>query len=231
MLLWKYSFLLAALDFFHRFLLCYNGVEFCLRSSHGCKEALDDVKLKGLTVHLVVVQIGCLSSTSTDHCSHLRDSITSCLDGFKIGSGSALGESVSFSHAQAVLYCLASNFLEVKQLACNLLQKLPPAAVRLQEPERLQSLLQVALDPSTKPFDSVTATHLLNLMLHQPGLRDALISCIQKQHIPVQPPALIQSQASEASGLEQNTLAVVQWLMVCLKEENINNLLYLGKKI
>lgn len=51
---------------------------------------------------------------------------------FFSGSGSALGESVSFSHAQAVLYCLASNFLEVKQLACNLLQKLPPAAVRLQ---------------------------------------------------------------------------------------------------
>ncbi|XP_042592311.1 LOW QUALITY PROTEIN: thyroid adenoma-associated protein [Cyprinus carpio] len=140
---------------------------------------------------------------------------------FNTGCGFALGDSVSFSHAQAVLCCLASNFLEVKQLACNLLQKLPPAAVRLQEPERLQSLLQVALDlsTSTKPFDSVTASHLLNLLLHQPGLQDALLHCIQKQHIPVQPPALIQSQTSEASSLEQNTLAVVQWLMVCLKEE------------
>uniref|UniRef100_A0A8C1RK80 tRNA (32-2'-O)-methyltransferase regulator THADA n=1 Tax=Cyprinus carpio TaxID=7962 RepID=A0A8C1RK80_CYPCA len=138
-----------------------------------------------------------------------------------LSCGFALGDSVSFSHAQAVLCCLASNFLEVKQLACNLLQKLPPAAVRLQEPERLQSLLQVALDlsTSTKPFDSVTASHLLNLLLHQPGLQDALLHCIQKQHIPVQPPALIQSQTSEASSLEQNTLAVVQWLMVCLKEE------------
>ncbi|RXN24870.1 thyroid adenoma-associated [Labeo rohita] len=126
-----------------------------------------------------------------------------------------------FTFNTAVLCCLASNFLEVKQLACNLLQKLPPAAVRLQEPERLQSLLQVALDlsTSTKPFDSVTAAHLFNLLLHQPGLQDALLSCIQKQHIPVQPPALIQSQTSEASSLEQNTLAVVQWLMVCLKEE------------
>uniref|UniRef100_A0A8C2JJ74 tRNA (32-2'-O)-methyltransferase regulator THADA n=1 Tax=Cyprinus carpio TaxID=7962 RepID=A0A8C2JJ74_CYPCA len=140
---------------------------------------------------------------------------------FNTGCGFALGDSVSFSHAQAVLCCLASNFLEVKQLACNLLQKLPPAAVRLQEPERLQSLLQVALDlsTSTKPFDSVTASHLLNLLLHQPGLQDALLLCIQKQHIPVQPPTLIQSQTSEASSLEQNTLAVVQWLMVCLKEE------------
>ncbi|XP_016355970.1 thyroid adenoma-associated protein [Sinocyclocheilus anshuiensis] len=140
---------------------------------------------------------------------------------FNTGCGFALGESVSFSHAQAVLYCLASNFLEVKHLACNLLQKLPPAAVRLQEPERLQSLLQVALDlsTSTKPFDSVTAAHLLNLLLHQPGLQAALLRCIQKRHIPVQPPALIQSQTSEAASLEQNTLAVVQWLMVCLKEE------------
>ncbi|XP_043112091.1 thyroid adenoma-associated protein isoform X3 [Puntigrus tetrazona] len=138
---------------------------------------------------------------------------------FNTGSGFALGESVSFSQAQAVLYCLASNFLEVKHLACSLLQKLPPAAVRLQEPERLRSLLQVALDlsTSTKPFDSVTAAHLLNLLLHQPGLQDALLGCIQKQHIPVHP-ALIQSQ-TRASCLEQNTLAVVQCLMVCLKEE------------
>ncbi|XP_051772571.1 thyroid adenoma-associated protein isoform X1 [Ctenopharyngodon idella] len=141
---------------------------------------------------------------------------------FNTGSvGFALGESVSVSHAKAVLYCLASNFLEVKQLACNLLQKLPPAAVRLQEPETLQSLLQVALDlsTSTKPFDSVTAAHLLNLLLYQPGLQDALLGCIQKQYIPLWPPVLNQSQASEASTLEQNTLAVVQWLMICLKEE------------
>uniref|UniRef100_A0A672QAP7 tRNA (32-2'-O)-methyltransferase regulator THADA n=2 Tax=Sinocyclocheilus grahami TaxID=75366 RepID=A0A672QAP7_SINGR len=141
---------------------------------------------------------------------------------FNTGCGFALGESVSFSHAQAVLYCLASNFLEVKQLACNLLQKLPPTAVRLQvSPERLQSLFQVALDlsTSTKPFDSVTAAHLLNLLLHQPGLQDALLRCIQKQHIPVQPPALIQSQTSEAASLEQNTLAGTLY-MVCLKMTN-----------
>ncbi|XP_051504268.1 thyroid adenoma-associated protein homolog isoform X2 [Myxocyprinus asiaticus] len=141
---------------------------------------------------------------------------------FNTGSvGFTLGESVSVSHAQAVLCCLASNFLEVKQLACNLLQKLPPTAVQLQEPERLQHLLQVALDlsTSTKPFDSVTAAHLFNLLLHQQGLQDALHSCTQKQEALLQPPALIQSETSEASILEQNTLAVVRWLMVCLKEE------------
>lgn len=70
-------------------------------------------------------------------------------------------------------------------------------------------MLQVALNlsTSTKPFDSVTAAHLLNLLLHQLGLQDALLSCIQEQNIPLRPPALNQSQVSEASTLEQNTLA------------------------
>lgn len=140
---------------------------------------------------------------------------------FNTDSGFALRDSVSVSDAQAVLHCIASNFLEVKQLACNLLQKLPPIVVQLQEPERLQCLLQAALDlsTSTKPFDSVTAAHLFNLLLHQQGLQDALLICIQNQHISLQPPALMQSQASEASVLEQNMLAVVQCLMACLKEE------------
>lgn len=139
---------------------------------------------------------------------------------FNMGTGGfALGEVVSASHAQGVLFCLASNFLEVKQLACNLLKKLPPSAVQLQVPERLQSLLQVALDLSisNKPFDSITSAHLFNLLLHQEGLQDALFSCIRKHHLPFQPPALIQSL--EASILEQNALTVVQWLMTCLKDE------------
>ncbi|XP_057197470.1 thyroid adenoma-associated protein isoform X2 [Triplophysa rosa] len=132
--------------------------------------------------------------------------------------GFALGDSVSASDAQAVLHCIASNFLEVKQLACNLLQKLPPTVVQLQEPEMLQCLLRAALDlsTSTKPFDSVTAAHLFNLLLHQQDLQDALLICIQNQ---LQPSALNQSQASEASVLEQNMMAVVQCLMGCLKEE------------
>lgn len=73
----------------------------------------------------------------------------------------------------------------------------------------LQCLLRAALDlsTSTKPFDSVTAAHLFNLLLHQQYLQDALLICIQNQHISLQPPALNQSQASEASVLEQNMLA------------------------
>lgn len=44
----------------------------------------------------------------------------------------ALGEAVTSAHAQNVLYCVASNFLEVKQLAATLLRQLPPSAVGLQ---------------------------------------------------------------------------------------------------
>ncbi|MCI4376608.1 hypothetical protein PGIGA_G00190450 [Pangasianodon gigas] len=131
----------------------------------------------------------------------------------------ALGACVTVPHAQAVLYCLSSNFLEVKQLACTLLQKLPSKTVGLQEPARLQCVLQTALDlsTSTKPFDSVTAAHLLNLLLHQEALQQALLHCAHEKSIPLQLPDFI--QASEVSILEKNTLAVVLFLMTCLKAE------------
>nr|XP_015799588.2 thyroid adenoma-associated protein [Nothobranchius furzeri] len=132
----------------------------------------------------------------------------------------ALGEIVTPAHAQNVLYCVASNFLEVKQLATSLLQQLPPSAVGLQVPERMQSVLQAALDlsTSTKPFDSVTAAHLLNLLLRQPALNQALLLCAQNQRLDLQissPPA----QASESLLLELNTLDVVRFLLLCLQSE------------
>ncbi|KAM4607989.1 thyroid adenoma-associated protein [Polymixia lowei] len=127
----------------------------------------------------------------------------------------ALGDVVTSAHAQNILYCVASNFLEVKQLASTLLRQLPPSAVGLWEPERMRCVLQAALDlsTSTKPFDSVTAAHLLNLLLHQPALPQALLSCAQEQGLPFQLPT------SEALSLELNTLAVVQFLLLCLKSE------------
>ncbi|KAL7382872.1 hypothetical protein ABVT39_000669 [Epinephelus coioides] len=132
----------------------------------------------------------------------------------------ALGEVVTSSHAQNVLYSVASNFLEVKQLASVLLRQLPPSAVGLQVPERMRCVLQAALDlsTSTKPFDSVTAAHLLNLLLHQPYLSQALLHCAQEQgldfHLPSSP-----AQASETVILERNTLAVIQFLLHCLQLE------------
>ncbi|XP_078128920.1 thyroid adenoma-associated protein isoform X2 [Sander vitreus] len=132
----------------------------------------------------------------------------------------ALSEVVTSAHAQNVLYCVASNFLEVKQLASTLLRQLPPSAVGLQVPERMRSVLQAALDlsTSTKPFDSVTAAHLLNLLLQQPDLGQALLHCAQEQGLEFQPPSS-PPQASETVILELNTLAVVQFLLRCLQLE------------
>ncbi|KAF7653645.1 hypothetical protein LDENG_00080460 [Lucifuga dentata] len=133
----------------------------------------------------------------------------------------ALGEVVTSAHAQNVLYCVASNFLEVKQLASTLIRQLPPSAVGLQVPERMCCVLKAALDlsTSTKPFDSVSAAHLLNLLLHQPHLNQALLHCAKEQGLAFQPPSVLQPEASEALILELNTLAVVQFLLQCLQSE------------
>ena len=73
----------------------------------------------------------------------------------------------------------------------------------------MQSLLQAALDlsTSTKPYDSVTAAHLLNMLLHQPTLSQALQRCAQEQGLTFRPPVQLPPQASEALVLEINTLA------------------------
>ncbi|KAF0027160.1 hypothetical protein F2P81_019901 [Scophthalmus maximus] len=120
----------------------------------------------------------------------------------------ALSEVVTSAHAQNVLYSVASNFLEVKQLASTLLRQLPPSAVGLQVPERMHCVLQAALElsTSTKPFDSVTAANLLNLLLHQPHLSQALLRCAKQRGLDFQPPSL-PPNASEEFILELNTLA------------------------
>nr|XP_061818983.1 thyroid adenoma-associated protein isoform X1 [Nerophis lumbriciformis] len=137
---------------------------------------------------------------------------------FDIGpDGFALGEVVNSAYAQNVLYCVASNFLEVKLLASTLLWKLPPLAVGLQEHDRMCVVLQAALDlsTSTKPFDSVTAAHLLDLLLHQPNLSRALLHCALKQGLDFQPPSFPQGP----DVLEVNTFAVIQLLLICLQLE------------
>ncbi|XP_051271703.1 thyroid adenoma-associated protein homolog isoform X2 [Dicentrarchus labrax] len=131
----------------------------------------------------------------------------------------ALGEVVTSDHAQNVLYCVASNFLEVKQLASTLLRQLPPSAVGLQDQERMCGVLRAALDlsTSTRPFDSVSAAHLLNLLLHQPHLSQTLLHCAREQGLDFQPPSP-PPQPSGAVTLELNTLAV-QFLLHCLQLE------------
>ncbi|GAA6069237.1 thyroid adenoma-associated protein isoform X1, partial [Tachysurus ichikawai] len=94
-----------------------------------------------------------------------------------------------------------------------------PTCAAAQEPERLHCVLQAALDlsTSTKPFDSVTAAHLLNLLLHQEALQQALLRCAQEKSVSLQLPDFI--QPSDVSILEKNTLAVVLFLLTCLKAE------------
>lgn len=68
----------------------------------------------------------------------------------------------------------------------------------------MRCVLQAALDlsTSTKPFDSVTAAHLLNLLLPQPDLVQALQQCAQQQGFPFTPP-----QPCPSAALEVNALA------------------------
>lgn len=68
-------------------------------------------------------------------------------------------------------------------------------------------VLQAALDlsTSTKPYDSVTAAHLLNLLLQQPHLSRALLHCAQQQGIDFQPSA--EAAAPEELVRELNALA------------------------
>nr|XP_020479792.1 thyroid adenoma-associated protein isoform X2 [Monopterus albus] len=186
------------------------------------QHTLDQYKvfLRGLCVRLLEVLLPGASFSKCLMSLHLL-----CLLGqfFTFTTGPdlfALGEVVTSEHAQNVLYCVASNFLEVKQLAATLLRQLPPTAVGLQVPERMLGVLQAALDlsMSTKPFNSVTAAHLLNLLLHLPDLSQALLLCAQEQGLDFQPPSP-PPQTSEALILEHNTLAVVQFLLRCLQSE------------
>ncbi|XP_061693127.1 thyroid adenoma-associated protein isoform X2 [Syngnathoides biaculeatus] len=132
--------------------------------------------------------------------------------------GFGLGEVVTSTYAQNVLHCVASNFLEVKLLATKLLQKLPLSAVELEEPHMMCGILKAALElsTSTNPFDSVTAAHLLNLLLHQPNLSQALQNCAQEQGLDFQPPSSL-PQAPDVQEL--NTLSVIRFLLCCLELE------------
>lgn len=44
----------------------------------------------------------------------------------------ALGGAVTSAHAQNVLYCVGSDFMEVKQLATTLIRQLPASTMGLQ---------------------------------------------------------------------------------------------------
>lgn len=72
----------------------------------------------------------------------------------------------------------------------------------------MRCVLLAALDlsTSTKPFDSVTAAHLLNLLLPQPDLSQALLHFARQQGLQFTPPRL-PPQPSESAIVEVNALA------------------------
>ncbi|XP_062911751.1 tRNA (32-2'-O)-methyltransferase regulator THADA-like isoform X2 [Mobula hypostoma] len=128
------------------------------------------------------------------------------------------------AYADALLGCLNSTFEEVKILAYNLIRKLPATILGLQESEKLQTLLQAALDLSisTKPYDCVTASYLLTLLVQQKGLLPALRACSLKQEaIDYQSdgPSKAPEKQPDKEIVETNILEVIKYLMNCLTVE------------
>ncbi|KAK1171060.1 hypothetical protein AOXY_G8054 [Acipenser oxyrinchus oxyrinchus] len=131
-----------------------------------------------------------------------------------------LEETLTPARVQAVLECITSGFEEIKSLAFDLLRKLPPSAQGFQDTARLKGLLQAALtlSTSTKPYDCVSASYLLNLLVHQGVLLRALQLCAEEQRVDLS----VRERGLEGEAveiLERNTFAVVKYLLVCLTVE------------
>ncbi|XP_048152089.1 thyroid adenoma-associated protein isoform X1 [Corvus hawaiiensis] len=125
-----------------------------------------------------------------------------------------LDQEMDCARVQTLIQCFASTFEEVKILAFRLLMKLRDVALNLQDSENLDLLFQAAMDlsTSTKPYDCVTASYLLNFLVYHEGLQN---SCLGKwlEH---------NSQMDEntsVSPVEKNTLAVIKLLLVNVEEE------------
>ncbi|KAL8185312.1 UNVERIFIED_CONTAM: hypothetical protein K2H54_045689 [Gekko kuhli] len=124
-------------------------------------------------------------------------------------------QEVEPSRVQTLLHCFASTFEEVKILAFELLMKLHRALPYFQDPEKMQPLFQVAmqLSTSTKPYDCVTASYLLNFLMYQEGL---LQVCF-KNHLLLD---MFQPGKNSSSNLvEKNALAVIKGLLENLEGE------------
>ncbi|XP_044145223.1 thyroid adenoma-associated protein [Bufo gargarizans] len=126
--------------------------------------------------------------------------------------------SVSGNNVHALLECFSNTFEEVKLLAFELLRALPPPVLGLQEPEKLLVLLQAAmsLSTSTKHFDCVTASYLLNFLIHQEFLEAALDQLAQDGH----KAANYQPFGFDGSSfVERNTFMVIRVLLDSLDYE------------
>ncbi|XP_051031141.1 thyroid adenoma-associated protein [Phodopus roborovskii] len=125
-----------------------------------------------------------------------------------------LSHDIDAGRFQILLECFTSTFEEVKTLAFDLLMKLSSVTARqFQDAEKLQGLFQAALElsTSTKPYDCVTASYLLNLLIWQDALPVSLTASQAQQ--------LTHGTAEKVAVLERNTLVVIKCLMEHLEDE------------
>ncbi|XP_055671940.1 thyroid adenoma-associated protein isoform X1 [Falco peregrinus] len=125
-----------------------------------------------------------------------------------------LDQEIDSTRVQTLIQCFASTFEEVKALAFKLLMKLRDVAFKLQDSENLGLLFQAAVDlsTSTKPYDCVTASYLLNFLVHHKGLQHI---CLEQW---VEHNAQMDENTS-VSTVEVNTLAVIKLLLANVEEE------------
>ncbi|NWR67063.1 THADA protein, partial [Bucorvus abyssinicus] len=125
-----------------------------------------------------------------------------------------LDQEIDSTRVRTLIQCLASTFEEVKVLAFGLLMKIRDVAFNLQDSESLHLLFQAAVDlsTSTKPYDCVTASYLLNFLVHHEGLRHICLGRWVEHH-----PQM--DESTPVSTVEKNSLAVIKLLLVTVEEE------------
>ncbi|XP_053445859.1 thyroid adenoma-associated protein isoform X2 [Nycticebus coucang] len=124
-----------------------------------------------------------------------------------------LSHDIDVGRFQTLMECFTSTFEEVKILAFDLLMKLPKTAVQFQDSEKLQGLFQaaLALSTSTKPYDCVTASYLLNFLIWQNALPSSLSAHVKQQ--------VACGNGDKSAVVERNTLIAIKCLTENLEEE------------
>ncbi|NWX18437.1 THADA protein, partial [Aegotheles bennettii] len=125
-----------------------------------------------------------------------------------------LDQEIDSTRVRTLIQCFASTFEEVKVLAFGVLMKLRDVTFDLQDSYDLDLLFQAAMDlsTSTKPYDCVTASYLLNFLVHHKELQQI---CLGKwvEHNPQI------DENTSVSTVEKNTLAVIKLLLMNVEEE------------
>uniref|UniRef100_A0A8B9SF33 tRNA (32-2'-O)-methyltransferase regulator THADA n=1 Tax=Apteryx owenii TaxID=8824 RepID=A0A8B9SF33_APTOW len=125
-----------------------------------------------------------------------------------------LTQEINSTRVQTLIQCFASTFEEVKVLAFELLIKLRDVAFNLQDSENLELLFQAAMDlsTSTKPYDCVTASYLLNFLVHHEELQRICLGKWVEHNFQI-------DEDQSTSTVEKNTLAVIKLLLANVEEE------------